>query len=384
VADPGFALYVHWPFCLAKCPYCDFNSHVREAVDHARFRRALLTELAQFAERAPGRRLRSIFFGGGTPSLMPPETVAAVIEQASRHWRFEPGIEITLEANPGSVDVARFRAFAASGVNRMSLGVQALDDTVLRFLGRLHDAADARRAVEAALRCFARVSVDLIYARPGQTLAAWRRELREAVALGPRHISAYQLTIEPGTRFWTLHQTGRLTLPDGEVQAALFELTASELARAGLSRYEVSNHAAPGEECRHNLVYWRYGEYVGIGPGAHGRFVGPEGRLATRTERLPERWLRQVERRGHGVVEEQLVPPRTQALEYVLVGLRLAEGLDLARVVELAGGDGDDLLDAEAIDALCRDGLLERQGDWLRASEQGLLLLDSLLARIVR
>jgi len=382
--DPGFALYVHWPFCLAKCPYCDFNSHVRRSVDHDRFRRALLSELDHAAALAPGRRLRSIFFGGGTPSLMAPETVAAVIERASRHWPFEPGIEITLEANPGSVEVAKFRALADAGVNRASLGVQSLDDGALRFLGRIHDAREARRGVETALACFARVSLDLIYARPQQTAAAWRRELREAVALGTGHISAYQLTIEPGTRFWTLHRSGRLAMPDPEEQAELFELTGVELARAGFRRYEVSNHARPGEECQHNLVYWRYGEYAGIGPGAHGRLAGPGGRIATRTERLPERWLRRVESCGHGIVEAQPVPPREQALEYLLVGLRLAEGIDLGRLARLAGGDTADLLDAEAVDRFCGDGLLARRDGRLRVTAQGLLLLDSLLARILR
>ncbi len=382
--DPGFALYVHWPFCLAKCPYCDFNSHVRDAVDHARFRRALLSELDHAAALAPGRRLRSIFFGGGTPSLMAPETVAAVIEHASRPWPFEPGIEITLEANPGSVEVAKFRALADAGVNRVSLGVQSLDDGALRFLGRIHDAREARRAVETALACFSRASLDLIYARPGQTAAVWRRELREAVALGTGHISAYQLTIEPGTRFWPLHRSGRLTMPDPEEQAALFELTGAELERAGFHRYEVSNHARPGEECRHNLVYWRYGEYAGIGPGAHGRLAGPLARIATRTERLPERWLRRVEALGHGIVEEQPVPPRDQALEYLLVGLRLAEGVDLGRLARLAGGDTADLLDSEAVNRFCGDGLLACRDGRLRATGQGLLLLDGLLARILR
>lgn len=375
---------MHWPFCAAKCPYCDFNSHVRRAIDHARWRRALLAELDHMAARIGGRRLRSVFFGGGTPSLMAPETVAALLERAAEHWVFGPEVEVTLEANPGSVDVAHFRAFRAAGVNRVSLGIQSLDDAALRFLGRLHDAAAARQAVATALACFSRVSLDLIYARPEQTVASWRRELRAAVALGPGHISAYQLTIEPGTHFHTLHRTGQLILPDEDVQAALFEATKEELSAAGFARYEVSNHARPGEECRHNLVYWRYGEYAGIGPGAHGRLRLAGGRLATVTERLPERWLRKVEAEGHGIVDETVLAAHEQALEYLLLGLRLTEGIDLRRLAQLAGGNAARVLDFEAVAACRALGLLASDGERLRVTERGLLALDRLLAQIAR
>ncbi|GBD44612.1 Oxygen-independent coproporphyrinogen-III oxidase-like protein YqeR [bacterium HR40] len=381
--DPGFALYVHWPFCLAKCPYCDFNSHVRQGVAQERFRRALLAELDHFAARTPGRRLRSIFFGGGTPSLMPPETVAAVIERAEMHWPFEGQIEITLEANPSSVETAKFRALASAGVNRVSLGVQSLDDLALRFLGRLHDAAEARRAVETALSCFSRVNLDLICGRPGQTVEAWRSELRQALAFGTGHLSCYQLTIEPGTRFFTLWRRGELALPCEERQAELWLATEEEAARAGLFRYEVSNHARPGEECRHNLVYWRYGEYVGIGPGAHGRLCWAGSRVATRTERLPERWLSRVERQGHGTVEEEQLSPRAQALEYLLLALRLAEGVDLHRLAALAGGHALSFLDVGAIERYAAAGLLELRGEKLRASPRGMLMLDRLLVDIL-
>lgn len=375
---------MHWPFCRAKCPYCDFNSHVRRSVDHDRWRRALLAELDQVARLAPERRLRSIFFGGGTPSLAEPATVAAVVERAARRWPFEPGIEITLEANPNSAEAAKFRAFAQAGVNRISLGVQSLRDDALAFLGRVHDAGEARRAVEAALASVPRVSVDLIYARPGQSVRDWRRELREAVALGPGHLSAYQLTIEPGTRFHTLQRTGRLAMPDQDLQAALFEVTQEELSGAGFVRYEVSNHARPGEECRHNLVYWRYGTYAGIGPGAHGRLAGNGVRLATVAERLPERWLRRVEKHGHGIVAEEPIGPREQALEYLLVGLRLAEGVDLARLARLAGGEPASVLDVEQVARFRSSGLIEIAEGRLRVGERGVNVLDWLLARIVR
>src|SRR5262252_8891286 len=268
---PGFGLYVHWPFCLSKCPYCDFNSHVREAIDHERWRDALLLELDHYAADTPARRLTSIFFGGGTPSLMAPDTVAAVIERAARHWPFAPDIEITLEANPTSVEAGKFAGFRSAGVNRVSLGVQALNDADLKFLGRHHSAAEARAAIEIARRSFRRHSFDLIYARPGQSAAAWRAELAEAIALAGDHLSVYQLTIEPETVFGAAHRRGELQVPEEEDAAALYELTQELLGAAGLPAYEISNHARPGEESRHNLAYWRYRTYAGIGPGAHGR-----------------------------------------------------------------------------------------------------------------
>ncbi|MFT6571373.1 MAG: oxygen-independent coproporphyrinogen-3 oxidase, partial [Sphingomonas echinoides] len=302
---PPLALYVHWPFCVSKCPYCDFNSHVRDSVDQAAWRDALLADLAYEAQALPGRRLGSIFFGGGTPSLMPPETVAAVIDAATTRWPAEPDIEITLEANPSSVEAARFADIARAGVNRVSLGLQALDDSALAFLGRAHDVTEGLAALDTAQAAFARVSFDLIYARPGQTLAAWEAELARALAFGTEHLSLYQLTIEPGTRFATEAAAGRIVIPDGDSAADLFEATRAMTAAAGLPAYEISNHARLGAESRHNLVYWRYRDYAGVGPGAHGR----RGGLATARHKKPENWISAVARNGHGAqIEEPLAP----------------------------------------------------------------------------
>jgi putative oxygen-independent coproporphyrinogen III oxidase len=342
---PAFGVYVHWPFCAQKCPYCDFNSHVRfGGIDEARFLAAYLSELDHAASHSGPRTVHSIFFGGGTPSLMQPATVAAILDHIANLWAIEPDAEITLEANPGSVEAGRFRGYAAAGVNRVSLGVQSLDDNVLRSLGRIHSVAEAKAAIEVARASFGRVSFDLIYARPNQTVAQWRAELREALALAKGHLSLYQLTIEPETPFAALHAKGKLVVPDADAAHALYEVTQELTAAAGLPAYEISNHAAPGEESRHNLLYWRYGEYVGCGPGAHGRLRFDGARHATSTERMPERWAELVERHGHGWVEAVPLTPEEETDERLLMGLRLAEGICLeqaaatsAAVAELSG-----------------------------------------------
>ncbi len=386
----ALALYIHWPFCVSKCPYCDFNSHVRESVDQAAWRDALLADMAHEAELTAGARVSSIFFGGGTPSLMPPETVAALIEAAERHWGFADAVEITLEANPNSVEVARFAALAQAGVNRISLGIQALDDETLRFLGRAHGADEGQRAIAAAQANFARVSFDLITARPGQSLAGWEAELARALAIGTTHLSLYQLTIEPGTRFETLHRKGELVLPDEDLSADLFAATAAMTAAAGLPAYEISNHARPGEESRHNLTYWRYGDYVGVGPGAHGRRSsgraednGRRRGIATERHRKPENWLAAVGTAGHGIKAERALTPVTRATEALLMGLRLAEGVDLARIAAMSGVPEEALTDAGAVERLRSLGFVERQGSALRVLPAGMLLLDAILPEVV-
>ncbi|KTT73481.1 coproporphyrinogen III oxidase [Sphingomonas endophytica] len=376
--DAPLALYIHWPFCVSKCPYCDFNSHVRATVDEAAWQRALLADLAHEAALLPGRRLGSIFFGGGTPSLMPPATVAALIEAAVAAWPPTDDVEITLEANPSSVEAARFADIAAAGVNRVSLGLQALDDEALHFLGRAHDVSEALGALDVAQARFARVSIDLIYARPGQPLAMWEAELARALSLGTEHLSLYQLTIEPGTRFATEAAAGRLTIPDGDAAADLFELTRDRTAAAGIPAYEISNHARAGEESRHNLAYWRYRDYVGIGPGAHGR----RHRLASFRRRKPENWLAAVARNGHGIESEEPLAPTTRASEALLMGLRLAEGVDLAAIAADSGVPVPALVDDAAIAAL--PGLIARDGTRLRVTEAGMILLDAILPRVVR
>jgi len=374
---PPLALYVHWPFCVSKCPYCDFNSHVRAAVDQAAWREALLADLAHEARATVGQRLGSIFFGGGTPSLMPPATVAAVIGAAERAWGFEAGIEITLEANPSSVEAARFADLVAAGVNRVSLGLQALDDAALRFLGRAHDVAEGLAALETAQRAFGRVSFDLIYARPGQAVAAWEAELRRAIGFGTEHLSLYQLTIEPGTRFATEAAAGRLALPDPDTAADLLEATRAITAAAGLPAYEVSNHARPGAESRHNLSYWRYTGYAGIGPGAHGR----RGRCATSRHRKPENWMAAVARNGHGTQAEEPLDAEAEATEALVMGLRLAEGVDLAGLAR-RGIDVGAMLDEGAVARLGRAGLLTRTAARLRLTDAGMPVLDAVLREI--
>ena len=382
--DPGFAIYVHWPFCLSKCPYCDFNSHVREGVDHARWRAALLAEIDHYAARTPGRIVTSIFFGGGTPSLMEPETAAAVIERVAERWTVAPDLEITLEANPSSVESARFAALALAGVNRVSLGVQALDDRALGFLGRRHDSAEALAALAVAQRHFARVSFDLIYARPGQSIADWRAELERAAGFGTEHLSVYQLTIEPGTKFATLAERGELDLPDEETQAELYEVTQDILGRAELPAYEISNHARPGAECQHNLTYWRYGDYVGVGPGAHGRLTVDGGKIATRAHRAPEIWLERVEAKGHGAHKDVPIDRGERRDEMLLMGLRLTDGVQRARLRAELGGDVADLVEPRKLDRLVQGGFLTIDERRLRATQAGLQRLNAVLAGLLR
>jgi oxygen-independent coproporphyrinogen-3 oxidase len=375
--DPGFGVYVHWPFCLSKCPYCDFNSHVRqEKPDEARFMRAIDAELAHARARTGARMVGSIFFGGGTPSLMRPETVGAILEAIAARWTPAPDCEITLEANPTSVEADNFRGYRTAGVNRVSLGVQALDDAALKALGRLHTVAEALAAVAVAKRAFDRVSFDLIYARPGQESGAWRVELGRALAQEVEHLSLYQLTIEHGTPFAALHRAGKLAVPDAEQARALWDVTQETCEAAGRPAYEISNHASAGAECRHNLLYWRYGEYVGVGPGAHGRLVADGTRFATATERHPETWLKRVERHGHGLVTDEQLGELEQADELLLMGLRLREGIDLARFAALAGREPA----PERIAALTEAGLIERVGGTLRVTAAGFPLLDAIVA----
>ncbi|MBR0673376.1 radical SAM family heme chaperone HemW [Neoroseomonas soli] len=378
------ALYIHWPFCAAKCPYCDFNSHVRDRVDQARFRDALRRELAHEAARVGRRPLASIFFGGGTPSLMAPETVAALIDEARSLFEPTPDIEITLEANPTSVEIGRLAAFREAGVNRASLGVQSLEEEALRFLGRRHDTAQAIAALEAARAIFPRLSFDLIYARPGQEEAAWRAELRRALALAADHLSLYQLTIEPGTQFATLHARGAFALPEGDDAARLYFATAEEAARFGLQAYEVSNYAKPGAESRHNLAYWRYGDYLGIGAGAHQRLLLDGRMLATRRHRAPEEWAARVERDGTAAVEEEDLAPADRAREALLMGLRLAEGIDPARVAARSGLPFEQAVDPAMLTALLDEGYLEWAGGRLRATAEGIVRLDALLPVLLR
>ena len=373
------ALYVHWPFCVSKCPYCDFNSHVRAEIDEAAWRDALLADLAHEAALTTGRRLTSIFFGGGTPSLMQPQTVAAVLAAAERHWGFADDIEITLEANPSSVEAARFAGLAAAGVNRVSLGLQSLDDDALRLLGRAHDVAEGLAALETARRHFGRVSFDLIYALPGQSEAAWETELARAIGFGTGHLSLYQLTIEPGTRFATLVAKGELKPVDPDHGAALFELTRDRTAAAGIPAYEISNHARPGQESRHNLTFWRYGDYLGVGPGAHGR----RGGAATFRRKKPENWLSAVARNGHGIESEEILPPSDRAAEALLMGLRLAEGVDLDRIARRSGMPAHALVDDDAVARLARIGFLTRDGAHLTITAAGMPLLDAILAEVV-
>ncbi|MDQ0318692.1 oxygen-independent coproporphyrinogen-3 oxidase [Pararhizobium capsulatum DSM 1112] len=376
--DPGFGVYVHWPFCAAKCPYCDFNSHVRhQPVDQPRFVAAFLKEMAEARRLSGPRTVTSIFMGGGTPSLMDPATVEAVLNGIAREWHVPDGIEITMEANPSSVEATRFRGYRAAGVNRVSLGVQALNDADLKFLGRLHNVEDALKAIGLARDIFPRMSFDLIYARPKQTVEEWEKELKEAVSYAVDHLSLYQLTIEEGTPFYGLHKAGKLIVPDGEQSAVLYEATQDITAAIGMPAYEVSNHAVPGAESRHNLTYWRYGDYAGIGPGAHGRLTLGADKLATATERKPEEWLRLVEKTGHGMVDQEILGRDEQADELLLMGLRLKEGIDLVRWQRLSGREPDP--DREQF--LIEHGFIERLGNSrLRCTPAGMLILDAVVA----
>ena len=377
------ALYIHWPFCLAKCPYCDFNSHVRERIDQERFAAALRAELEWEAGRLGRRALGSIFFGGGTPSLMRPEDVGRLIGDARRLFVAGDGLEVTLEANPTSVEAGRLAALRDAGVNRVSLGVQSLDDGDLRRLGRQHSAAEAVAGLELARRVFDRVSFDLIYARPGQTMAAWRAELDRALALAADHLSLYQLTIEPGTVFEGLHRRGLLALPEEEDAAALYDATAETAARHGLAAYEISNYARPGSESRHNLAYWRYGDYAGIGPGAHGRVSLGGDLIATRRHRAPEPWAALVERQGHGSRPEEIVGARDRGREMLLMGLRLVEGVSAARFRGRTGMALGDALDAAVLAQAVEADYVVVTGEGLRATDEGRKRLDALLPALV-
>lgn len=374
----GFGVYVHWPFCASKCPYCDFNSHVRrEPPDEARFLAAFRREIAHAAGLAPGRSVSSVFFGGGTPSLMRPATVGAILDAVGEAWSIAHDVEVTLEANPTSVEATRFAGYRAAGVNRVSLGVQALNDPDLRALGRLHTAEEALAAVDVARRHFERYSFDLIYARPGHDPAAWARELRGAIAHAAEHLSLYQLTIEPDTWFEKLHRAGKLVIPTPDEARALWDVTQEVCDAAGLPAYEISNHARPGAQSRHNLVYWRYGEYAGVGPGAHARLVTNEGRIALATEKHPETWLERVERDGNGVVDTEVLNAEQQGDEFLLMGLRLTEGIAPATFEALSGR----VLDTRRIAALVGDGLIRvlPQGR-LAVTAEGFPVLDAVVA----
>jgi putative oxygen-independent coproporphyrinogen III oxidase len=376
----GFGIYLHWPFCASKCPYCDFNSHVRAGgIDEGRFLRAYLRELDHLAALTPGRTVGSIFFGGGTPSLMSAATVGGLLDAIGRHWIIDADAEITLEANPSSVEAERFRDYRTAGINRVSLGVQSFDDAELRALGRLHTAAEARGAIEIARKTFARFSFDLIYARPGQTAVAWRQELDYALSLAGRHLSLYQLTIEPDTPFAGLHARGKLVIPDADAALALYAVTQERTERAGLPAYEISNHAAPGEECRHNLLYWRYGEYAGVGPGAHGRVVLNGVRHATLTEKQPERWAERVEQTGHGLLESTALSSSEQADEALLMGLRLAEGIDLDGLSSQHGLAPKPSAIADLMDLRLVEWCGPRR---LRASRSGRFVLNEVVLRL--
>lgn len=379
----GLGLYVHWPFCKSKCPYCDFNSHVRAAIDQARWRDALVRELQHFAAETPGRRVTSVFFGGGTPSLMAPETVAAVIAAAGEAWTLDPEVEVTLEANPTSVEAGRFAAYRAAGVNRVSLGVQALDDGALAGLGRTHSAAEATAALEIAQRVFTRVSFDLIYARPGQSPAAWRDELSAALSLAGEHLSVYQLTIEPATAFHAAWRRGELVPPAEPLAARLYEMTQEILEAAGLPAYEVSNHARPGGQCRHNLTYWRYQDYLGVGPGAHGRLTLAGGKWALRQHRAPEAWLAAVERDGHATRDRTRLELQERLAELVMMGLRLSEGVSRAAFRREAGAEPERLLGERRLAALSAAGYLEVDDEALRATAAGRQRLNALCSYLL-
>ena len=377
--EGGFALYLHWPFCKAKCPYCDFNSHVRPAIDQDAWLQAYLAELDRAAEETGGRILRSVFFGGGTPSLMEPRVIGGIMDRVSRHWRLSNDMEVTLEANPTSVEASRFAGYRSAGVNRVSLGIQSLNDRDLQRLGRQHSAAEGLAALDLAQSIFDRISCDLIYARQDQSLSDWEAELRSLLARNPDHISLYQLTIEEGTAFAKLYDAGKLRgLPDEDLAADMYELTNAACAEAGLYGYEVSNYAKEGAESRHNLVYWRMGDYLGIGPGAHGRLTLDNIRYATNTHRSPELWLQAVSNRGSGEVSRETIDRESQSLEYLMMCLRLSEGLSIARYEALRGK----AFDQAKLQDFVKDGFIHIENGQIRASETGRLLLNRLILEL--
>lgn len=375
-----FGIYIHWPFCTAKCPYCDFNSHVRlRGIDEPRFAAAFAREMATIANRIGRKTITSIFLGGGTPSLMSPQTVAHILNEIARHWTVHERAEITMEANPSSVEADRFIGYRSAGVNRLSLGVQALDDGELKRLGRVHDVKSAIYAIDLARRIFPRLSFDLIYARPNQTAQSWENELHQAIDLAADHLSLYQLTIEEGTAFNRLYQAGKLILPEPEEAALLYDITQTITTARGLPAYEISNHARLGAESQHNLLYWRYQQYLGFGPGAHGRFIDGDKRIVTITEKMPETWCELVEQKGHGIVEEEILTSDNQADEMLLMGLRLYEGLDLHALETLRQRP----LDSAVLAGLQQQGLVEMLGNSrLRASAQGRIVLDHIIGKL--
>lgn len=381
--ETEIGIYIHWPFCLSRCPYCDFNAHVRDRIDQRRWRAALLAELDHYADETPGRTVTSIYFGGGTPSLMDPEVVAALVEHSARRWPTAADVEVTLEANPTPAESRRFAGFRDAGVNRVSLGAQAFDDEALAFLGRGHSRAQAVAALAAAQRHFPNVSFDLIYARPGQSVAAWRAELREALAYAAGHLSAYQLTIEPGTPFHAAFVPGALAVPDEDLAAALYETTQDVLAAAGLPAYEISHHARPGAECRHNLTYWRCGEYIGIGPGAHGRLRLGGRRVATEQRRAPESWLGAVEAKGHATRARAALGPDECRDEILMMGLRLTEGVSRARFRRAIGKDFEAALEVDRLTRLSQGGFLALDPEGLRATPAGRQRLNAVLAALL-
>lgn len=378
-----FGIYIHWPFCASKCPYCDFNSHVSDSIDHAAWRTAYAREIAFFAERTKGRTVTSIFFGGGTPSLMEPDTARLVVDEVQRHWRISNDCEITLEANPTSVEIGKFRDFRNAGINRVSMGVQSLNEKDLSFLGRKHDAGEAMRAIETAASVFDRYSFDLIYARPGQTPDDWARELAEALPLAGDHLSLYQLTIEKGTPFYIMHERGEFRIPEDDIAGDLYELTQEILSGAGMPAYEVSNHAKPGGESRHNMAYWRYADYAGIGPGAHGRVTLDGGKCATRGHRAPDIWLERVKKHGHGGHEFEKLSSRDRFVECLMMGLRVGEGIPLVRLEDEGDAPFAHLIAPEKIKALQGEGLLECDDIVIRATKAGRQRLNGVLSYLL-
>lgn len=391
----SFGIYIHWPFCLSKCPYCDFNSHVAESIDHTRWKNAYLKELEYWASLTPGLRVESVFFGGGTPSLMAPDTVAEILASIQSHWSVANDWEVTLEANPTSVEIEKFRDFRGAGVSRVSLGVQSLRDDALKFLGRAHDAAQARAAIEIARNTFDRFSFDLIYARPGQTVLDWKEELGAALGIAGNHLSLYQLTIEKGTPFHLRHDRGEFHIPPQDEAADLYDLTQEMTAAAGLPAYEVSNHARLGEESRHNLLYWRYGDYAGIGPGAHGRLTRADGsKIATRGHRAPDVWLKKVEDGENGLHPAEDVSREERLREALMMGLRITEGVPLSLLAAEYGGDPFEVIDQRRVEVLVEEGLLEsfppplsspaegggEKEETLRTTPQGRKCLNAVLA----
>jgi putative oxygen-independent coproporphyrinogen III oxidase len=379
VTSSDFGIYVHWPFCKAKCPYCDFNSHVRhDAVDHMSFADAIVQELKWLQQKSSGKNVTSIFFGGGTPSLMPPEAVAHVLDSIAQLWSVVAGAEITLEANPTSVEAENFRGYRTAGVNRVSVGVQSLDEADLKALGRQHTPDEALAAFRLAAKIFPRVSFDLIYARPNQSQAQWREELTRALGEQQGHMSLYQLTIEPETRYQDLFDAGKLIIPDDDEAANLYEITQELTAKHGLGAYEISNHASAGHESKHNLTYWRYGEYAGAGPGAHSRLGAGNNRLGLMSEKHPETWRHLVQTKGHGLVEETVLTPQEQAPEYLLMGLRIKEGIDLERHAKLSGVP----INAVKIAALENLGMVTRKGPRLMATPRGRPILNAIIREL--